>query len=399
MSPSAADYPQIDRLQRKALTVGGALLGVSVILGFFLPQAFFQSYLQGYMLLIGAALGCLAICMLHNLTGGDWGFALRPLLQSGAGTLPLMALLFLPILLGMHTLYEWTNPGQLHGPDLALLQKKEAYLNVPFFIARAVGYFVIWTALAFVIIRKTRHPVPAEGDRIPHALRQLSGPGLALYGLTVSFAAFDWLMSLDWKWFSTIYGLYVMVGQVLLTLAAMTAVAILLINIRPWSGLLKGDQLQDLGNLMMAFIMLWAYMAFSQFLIIWSGNLPEEIAYYKTRLGNGWQIIGLILIIFHFALPFLLLLSRGTKRNMRTLLAVALFVVAMRVVDMFWLTAPAFYADGLAFENIMGLLVPVGLAALWAGVFAFNLKRNLRLLPAEYPPFHRHGDHGEDTHD
>ncbi len=393
--------PEIRRLdlaslQRRGLVVGAAGLALALVGGLLNRAAFFQAYLLGYLFWTGIAVGCLGLLMLHHLVGGRWGFAIQRLLEAGVRTLPLMALLFLPVLLGLQDLYLWARP-EVMAAD-ALLQLKQRYLNGPAFFGRAVFFFLIWIgAGAILLMLSARQDQGIDTGRLTRRLQVWSGPGLVLYGFAVTFAAVDWVMSLEPHWYSTIYGVVFLIGQVLLALAFVTRVAIHLGQRPPLQAVLGADRLHDLGNLLLAFVMLWAYVAFSQYLIIWSGNLPEENHWYLHRIAGGWGVLAAILIVFHFVVPFLLLLSRITKRRAALLGAVAAGILVVRFVDLFWLIAPSLHSEGFHM-HWLDLVLPIGLGGLWLATFAAGLKR--RPLLAERDPRFAgvagaaHGAHG-----
>src|SRR5690606_25040978 len=253
-------------------------------------------------------------------------------------TLPFMALLFLPLAFGVQELYIWARPEVVAADPI--LQAKAPYLNVPFFLVRAVLYFVIWSALAWTLSAcSLRHD--RDGDPgLARKMQRLSGGGLVVYAITVLFMSVDWMMSIDPHWFSTIYGVLFMGGQGLSAMAFAIAVLVLLARTEPMSRVVGAAHLHDLGKLLLAFVMLWAYFNFSQFLIIWSGNLPEEIPWYLARLRGGWEWVSLLLVVGHFALPFLLLLNRDLKRTGRTVATIAVLIIVMRLVDVLWLLGP-----------------------------------------------------------
>jgi len=372
------------RVQSRARLAGLAALAVCGI-GFFVArEQFFRSYLLGYMLVLGITLGSLAILMLQHLTGGAWGLVIRRILEAAVRTMPVLVVLFLPLLAGLSELFLWARPEAV-AADTAL-QAKRPYLNIPFFIARAVFYFAAWTGLAFVLTRWS-----AEQDTLPEALaasrarrfRLLGAPGLLLYGLTVTFAAVDWVMSLDPHWFSTIIGVLIMGGQGLSALAFAIAALAVLARHEPLASLVRPSHFHDLGKLLLAFVMLWAYFSFSQFLIIWSANLPEEIPWYLHRMHGGWQWVALALVIGHFALPFLVLLSRETKRRAPILMRVAVALILMRLFDLFWLIAPNFHGEHLR-VHWMDLAAPIGIGGVWLSFFVANL-RTRPLLPPNDP--------------
>ena len=381
--PADQLIPELAPLQQKLLAAGGAGAVVSLIGLFFNPAQFFQSYLMAYLFLLGATLGCLALGMIHQLTGGAWGVITRRLIGASSRVLPVLTALFIPILLGRHSLYEWTHTEAVAGNEILL--HKQLYLNTPFFIARAAFYFIVWNGLVYFLNKWSLEQDHSPDPRIARRMQVLSGGGLLAYGLTVTFAAFDWLMSLDPEWYSTIYGFLLMGGQGLTALAFLITVLVWLSRRPPLDAVVAPVHFHDLGNLMLAFVMLWAYFSFSQYLIIYSGNLPEEISWYMHRLFTGWRFIGLLLVLFHFAVPFLVLLSRKVKRAPELLVKVAVGLLAARLIDLFWLIAPAFHKDGLAVHWLDAVL-PLSLGAIWLGCFVWQL-RGRAILPLHDPQF------------
>ena len=380
MSESAA-IAVLDRLQKRSLLIGVIVIAVSLILAFLNPVQFFRSYLFAYVFWIGLALGSLAITLLHHLSGGRWGAVIRRVLESGTRTFPLLVLLFLPLIPGIRSLYVWSDPEKVAADPI--LQQKTMYLNVPFFLGRTALYFVVWLLLAYFLNKWSRQEDQGSSAGLQSRFQFLGGIGLLLYGLTATFASVDWMMSLEPHWFSTIYGLLVITGQVLSAFAFVIAVASVLMKYEPLSEKLTTTLFHDLGKLMFAFVMVWAYLAFSQFLIIWSGNLPEEIPWYKHRLTHGWQLLGLFIVIFHFALPFLLLLSRDLKKNPRLLALVAAGVLFMRIVDLYWMIGPEFHQEGLA-VHLLDILLPIGMGGIWLAFF-FKQFKGWPLLPVNDP--------------
>ena len=367
MNVSEPAIRKLENYQWRALAVGGVALLVCVLGALVSPEQFFRSYLVGYVFWTGVALGCLSIAILHQLVGGGWGTAIRRLLDSGARTLPVMLVFILPLVLGLRHLYAWARPEDVAADHL--LQHKSLYLNVPFFLVRTALYFAIWVALAYLVSR-------------PSNPRRFGGPGLALYCLTASFAAFDWVMSLEAQWFSTMFGVIFIFGQALTAMAFVIAILFWLTRGTPLADALRPQQFHDLGNLMLAFVMLWAYVAFSQFLIIWSGNLPEEVTWYVARLNGGWGWIAGLLVVFHFTAPFLILLSRQNKRRLPRLALLAGAFLFIRLLDLFWMVIPAFHPKQLSI-HWMDVVAPVGIGGIWLGVFVWQLrKRPLMAEPA-----------------
>jgi hypothetical protein len=310
--------------------------------------------------------------MLHNLSGGRWGTAIRRLLHCGMNTLPLLALLFVPLLFGMQHLYEWARPEAVARDSL--LQHKAGYLNPVFFFIRVLLYFALWIGAATVMSRWWAENERQPDPRLVARMRVFSGPGLAVYVLTITFASIDWIMSLEPHWFSTIFGVHFLGGHAL----AAFAFAIFFAGL-PGRRLAGADpvapsQWHDLGNLLLGFVMLWAYFVFSQWLIIWSGNLPEEATWYLHRSSGGWEWLARLLAVFHFFVPFLLLLSRANKRSGEFLATIAAMIILMRLVDIFWYTAPAFRPGNFSI-HWMDVVAPVGLGGIWLAGFLWQLRR------------------------
>jgi hypothetical protein len=323
--------------------------------------------------------------MLQHLSGGQWGLVSRRVFEAAARTLPLVALLFIPIAFGIPKLYLWARPEAHADP---ILQMKAPYLNQWFFLVRAVVYFIVWLVISTLLTRWSAAQDRGELAVVPGDMvrfRTVSAPGILAFVITMTFASVDWIMSLDPHWFSTVYGLLAVSGQALSALALAIAILALIANVAPLSDVLVARHFHDLGKLLLAFVMLWAYLSFSQFLIIWSGNLPEEIPWYLERLRGGWGAISLLLVVGHFALPFMLLLSRDLKRRPALLARIAMAVIAMRVVDIIWLVSPSAERHGFPI-HWMDIAVPAGLFGVWLFVFARNL-RAWPLLPLNDPYF------------
>lgn len=373
---------QVNRIQRRALIVGIGGLALCVVGAFLNAGQFFQSYLMAYLFWLGITLGCLGILMLHHLVRGMWGLVIQRFLESGTRLIPLMALLFIPIgLLGLTHLYAWARPEVVANDEL--LQHKAIYLNIPFFLTRTVIYFLIWMAVMYGLNRWSRERGQTMDMPLIRRLQRLSGGGLVLYGGTVTLASIDWVMSLEPHWYSTIYGVIFLIGQGVSTLAFVIIVAALLANRKPLADLIATRHFHDLGNLLLAFVMLWAYVAFSQFLLIWAGNLPEEIPWYLHRTNGGWKWIGLFLIVFHFAVPFLLLLSRRIKRGIRAISTLAIAMIFIHLVNLFWIVAPAFHQKGF-YLHWLDIVAPVGVGGIWIAAFVWQLQKR-PLLPLDDP--------------
>ena len=337
----------LSRVQRPALVAAAAGI-VLLIVGAIIhhADAFFQAYLYAYLFWTGISLGCFSILLLAHLVGGTWGAVIRRPLEAGSRLIPLMAVLFIPILFGMGHLYEWLNEDWRQAHNSELMAFKLAWLSRGWFIVRTVIYFAIWITLMLLVNRWGDEQDRTADPRIFRRLQMFSGPGLVIYVATMTLAAVDWAMSLDPAWLSTIYGLLFVVAQALGTMAMVIALMAMLSDRRPFAGVVSIPIFHDLGNLLMAFTMLWAYFSFSQYLIIWSANIAEETPYYVARTHTGWKYVALFLVVFHFFVPFLLLLWRRTKRNLKALAGVAGAIAVLRLVDLLWVIAPSFGHEG-----------------------------------------------------
>jgi hypothetical protein len=374
---------ELEPLLKRALAVGVVALVLCLAGVFFNRQQFFHAYLMAYVFWLGVPLGCLAILMLHHLVGGTWGFVIQRCLESAVRTFPVMALLFLPLLFGLPDLFPWARPETVAADPV--LQQKALYLNIPAFIGRAIFYFAVWIIVGFFLTKWSRQQDQSDDPALMQRLQTLSGPGLVLYGLTVTFSAIDWLMSLEPRWYSTIFGMIFMVSHGLLALTFVITVAYVLSRREPLGQVIAPWVFHDLGNLLLAFVMLWAYMSFSQFLIIWVENLQHEIPWYLHRMNGAWGGIAIALIGLQFALPFVLLLSRAVKRKAATLCAVALGIALMHQIEIFWFVAPSFHPEGFTIHWTT-LLAPIGIGGIWLAAFLTSLKGR-PLLPLRDPRF------------
>jgi len=387
---TAQDYmapESVGRLQQRALGVGiVGLVACGICLLLYrdkFADRFFQSYLIAFMFVLGLSLGSLGLLMLQHLTGGHWGIMTRRPLESATRVLPVVAILFLPIaIFGMKHLYgEWLNAPPTGEGSLSNLQK--SYLTSGGFLIRAVIYFVVWLGLVFIFnLWSKEQDINREDRALRRRMKMLAGPGIILYVFVMTFAAIDWVMSLSPHWASTIYGFLFVIGQLISSMSLMIAVLVLLSRTSPMEGVIQSRHLHDLGKLLLAFVMLWAYFGFSQLLIIWSGNLPEEISFYRTRLYGGWGVVAVIVLIFHFFVPFFFLLPRDVKRSAKLLPKIAMWLIFMRLVDLYWLTRPEFTSS--AVPRLMDIAAILALAGIWFAVFARNLKTQ-PLLPLGDP--------------
>lgn len=395
-----------------------------------------RAYFLGNVYWVGMSLGCLGLLMIQHLTGGDWGVVMRRVLESGAATVVLTGLLLAPAIFSttaLHSLFPWTHldavesdhgHGEDHAPETHeprevarvaaldaaapaaepstehgahgvagyvaenrdFLVHKLPYLNVPFFQGRYVGYFVLWLLLIFVLWRwsstQDEHPDP----KLVKRMQALSAPGLILLALAASFASYDWLMSIYPTWYSTMYGVWFLGTFGIGALSLLILMGLFLGKREPMSKVLQPRHFHDWGKLLLAFVVLWAYFSISQFLIIWSGNLPDEIAWFQPRFEGGWLVVTTLLFLFHFGLPFVLLLSRDLKRNAGTLAGVAVFLLAMRWLDLHWQVAPSIQSiwggEAVAWWATLAATLAVG--GLWLVLFVWLLQRR-PILPVGDP--------------
>ena len=357
------------------LFAGVVALLMPLLLG---ARQFFQSYFFGWIFWFMLTLGCFGLTLLHHIVRGSWGLVVLRLFEAGNRTLPYMAVLFVPVLFGMSYLYEWTHADAVARD--AMLRHKAPYLNVPFWLIRTFLYFAIWIGMATYLNRSSLRQDQTGDIEEQHKRTNMAAPGLVIFIITMTFAVTDWVMSLEPHWFSTIYGFWFLVGGGLFTLAFVSVLTMAWSDRRPFSAVVNPGLMRDLGNLMFVFTMLWAYISLSQFLIIWSANLPEEVIYYQKRFDDGWRSLGGFNIAFQFFVPFLLLLSGRTKRTPRYLLLVASLILFVRVTDMVWIVIPAFHREAL---NLWAdLAAMAGMGALWLAVFSIQL--------AKYPLLARH---------
>ena len=338
----APPVSDIDTYRTRALMAGVLGLIVAVLAFLFARDHFFRAWLIAYLLALGIALGSMALMMIQHLSGGTWG-VFRRIFEASSRTLPLLVVLFIPVVLGMTSLYPWTHDDHVQTDEI--LRHKAPYLNIPFFLGRAAFYFLSWIGLSLVLNRlSARQDTGDLAVNLP--LQRWSGAGLVIYALTVTFAGIDWIMSINPHWYSTLFGFLMMGGQGLAALAFTIIVSTYLVKREPMATLLGPHHFHDLGKLMFAFVMLWAYFNFSQYMLTYAANLVEEIPYFITRTSHGWQFLALFLVVFHFAVPWLLLLSRQTKRTPERLVIIAAWILFVRYADIFMLVSPEFASTG-----------------------------------------------------
>ncbi|MFZ0276921.1 MAG: hypothetical protein WA899_03075 [Candidatus Sulfotelmatobacter sp.] len=402
----SAATPQLDltapavvkKISQRSLVIGVVFAVIALVLALKQPDEFYRAYLLGFMCWLGVALGSMAILMIRHLTGGGWGTVIRRILGAAMRTLPLLFVLFIPIFFGIHRLYIWAQPlsniGNKHLRE-HLEQITQTYLTVNGFIVRAVFYFAVWNVLSFLLSMWSKQTDKPGAPDNSGRFKAVSGPGLILYGFTISFAAIDWIMSLDPSWISTIFGLLILIGEVLSAMCFAVVVERILFDYKPMSEMLKPDFVHDHGKWMLAFLMVWAYFSFSQWLIIWAGNLPSEITFYLRRINGGWGWIALFLAVFGFAVPFAMLLSRPFKRNIRRLVWLAVWLLLIRYLDLFWIIEPNF--SKTITLTLADVVAPIAIGGIWLWYFFRNLG-SLPLLPAYDTDAHEVLQPANETH-
>jgi hypothetical protein len=361
----------------------GVLGGVLAIAGFFLSGAerFFQAYLVAYTFWMGVVLGSLALLMVQHLSGGVWGLVLRRPFEAAVRTLPFMAFLFVPIIFGMHSIYEWSHAGITESD--AIIREKALYLNTPFFLARQAFYFVVWGTIGYLLTKWSSEHDRTGDPALLTKMERLSGGGLVVYFLTVTFAMVDWTMSVNPHWFSTIWGMLYIGGQGLSAFAFGICVLVMLSQVAPLDRVLTTHHFHDLGKFLFAFLMLWAYLSFSQFLIIWSANIPEEIPHYINRWDNSWKYLSIFIIVGHFIVPYALLLSRDLKKNSGQLRVIATWILLARLADYYWHVMPELHHNGLT-VTLLDVALPLALGGIFISLFVAQLGGR-SLLPVNDP--------------
>lgn len=384
MSHEYAAPRELDGLRTKAWIAGAAGAALSLVGLATNGTQFYRSYLVAWLFWLGITLGCFALGLLHQLTRGAWGVVIRRMLGAATRVLPWMALGFVPIVVGLEEIYIWAQPDVVAHDEL--IQHKAWYLNPRAFIARAVAYFFLWGFFAWALNRLSLKQDEIRSDKLFRRMQLFAAPGLLLYCLASTFASVDWLMSLDPHWYSSLYGVSFIGGHAVSALAFVIPVALWLSKRDPMKDQFRRGHFHDYGKLLLAFVMLWTYFQLSQLIIIWSGNLPEEVTYYLARTSGGWKWISIALALGHFALPFVLLLSRDLKRDAGKLSLVALLLLGMRWFDLYWQAAPAFsHGDDHGLHlHWLDLATVVGVGGVWLGIYLTELKRR-PLLPVFEP--------------
>ncbi len=371
----------VQKIWKNLIIMGGLVLILSALGLFFNSKQFFYSYLVAWVFWVSLGLGALFFVMLNHLTGAVWGIVLRRLTESVMMVLPYMFILAIPIFIGMHELYNWSNAGIVAADPL--LQKKAAYLNVPFFVIRTCIYFLIWFLIAKRLYKASISQDQNPGFDKIQKMRRTSGPGMVLFALTTSFAAFDWLMSLDPHWYSTIFGVYVFSGGLLGSLALFTLIGMYFKKKDVLAKTITIEHYHDLAKLILSFTIFWAYMAFSQYFLIWYANIPEETILYLHRWQGSWKFFSLLLVFGHFVFPFLGLLTRAAKRSMGFVKFMSVWILLMHWIDLYWISLPTYHHHGIHL-SWMDFTIFLGIGGIFMGIFLKTFSAN-SLVPIGDP--------------
>jgi hypothetical protein len=379
MAPSLRDG--LARVQLISLIIGLVFLGLSTLGVFFERSQFFFSYLFGYLFWLQLSLGCFLVAMIHALTGGRWGYPTRRFLEAGFMVLPLMLLLFVPIFFGLSDLYPWARPEDVASEKV--LQERHVYQNSWAFIGRVIFFLGVWIGMV-ACLRKWSLQQDKTSDAAPtRKARTLSGAGIVIYSLLATFAFVDWIMSLEKHWYSTIFAVIIIIGQILVAYAFAVVAMTLFKDYEPLVYVVTRTQYHHLGNLLLTFVLFWTYISFGQLLIIYAGDLPHEIDWYLHRIAKSWKVVVAAIGLFHFFLPFFLLLFRGIKRRVAALTTMAMMLFIVHVVDTYWLVMPTFHQQGVR-VSWLDFAAPIGIGGLWVAVFLVFLRR-APLLPQHDP--------------
>lgn len=376
--------PGLDRAQRWFLIIGVIALAACAYGAFFNWTGFLRAYLVAYMMWLLVGLGCLAILMLHHMVGGKWGYSIRRTLEAATQTIPLLAVLFIPLAIG-HSDHQVF-------PAVTGSSFKAFYLSPPFYFARVILYFAAWIIFAYLLNKLSSQQDMGTQHGLLRKFNNVSAPGLLIYCVAISWASFDWVMALEPNFFSTIFGMIFIVMSALAAMSFTIIASMILAKHKPLSEVIDSKVFNDLGNILLTFVMLWAYMSFAQFLIIWAGNLQDENFWYTVRGTGGWKWIALFIILFHFAVPFVLLLNRPVKRRMKALALVGGSLLVMTWLDLYWFIMPAFYPLGPHIDWI-DIVAPLGIGGVWLALFIRQLKAKPR-LPLHDPRFEGVVQHG-----
>lgn len=368
------------RLQWLCGGVGILTLALAILLGISDASQFYFSYLVAYLFVLTLAVGALGFVLIQFVTRAGWSVAVRRTAENVMGTLPFLLLLSVPVLVGFDQLFSWADSSEVaHDP---ILQGKQPYLNPGFFFIRTAVFLVSWAVIGYWFRKRSVAQDDEGGSRITRTLQAASAPGIAWFAVSLTFFSFDWIMSLDPHWYSTVFGAYVFGGSFMASLALIILLVLILQKGELLTNMVNSEHLHDLGKLLFGFVVFWAYIAFSQFMLIWYANIPEETIWYAHRFSHGWEFVSVLLALGHFVLPFFVLISRTTKRNRSVLVGVTIWLLFMHYVDLYWLVMPVF-SEGFH-PHLMDLLTLLGIGGISSAVL-IRLMVGPALVPTRDP--------------
>jgi hypothetical protein len=366
-----------------AIGAGAALLGAvaCAILGASNPKQFFFSWLVSFLFFLSLGIGGLFFVLIQYASQGGWGIVVRRIGETIFGTLPVMAALFVPLLFGLHDVYSWSVPGAAEHD--ALLRWKTPFLNVPFFLIRAAVYFGCWSFIAVLYYRGSRSQDRTGDPAASARLRRFAGPSIIVLALTQTLASIDWIMSITPHWYSTMFGVYFFAGAFVGFIAFLSVVVVAMRRAGLLETVITTEHLHDLGKFLFAFTAFWAYIAFSQFLLIWYANLPEETIWYRARLEGSWRAVSILLMVGHFGIPFFYLMGRAVKRKGWTLAAGGAWMLAMHYVDLYWQVMPTLHPEGVR-PSILDLAALIAVGGCFVAAASWLMRRQA-LVPLRDP--------------
>ena len=360
-----------------------ALLGIvaCAILGIANPRQFFFSWLVSFLFFLSLAVGALFFVLIQYAAQGGWGIVLRRIGETTFATIPVMAALFLPVVLGLHDLYEWSHADAVAND--ALLRWKAPYLNVPFFLIRAALYFGLWSFIALLYYRGSRGQDVTGDPGVSARLRKFAGPAIMVLAVTQTLASVDWIMSLTPHWYSTMFGVYFFAGSFVGFIALLSVVSVAMRRAGLLDTVISPEHLQDIGKFLFAFTVFWTYIAFSQFFLMWYGNLPEETIWYRDRMEGSWMTVSLFLMVGHFVAPFFYLMGRAVKRRNSTLAVGGAWLLAMHYVDLYWQVMPTLHPEGIR-PSVLDVAALVAVGGCFVAAASWLMRRQA-LVPLRDP--------------
>lgn len=362
---------RLNRLQRVFLVLGLLGLALTVAGLFFNRTQFFFSYLFSWLFWVGLSLGCFLVTMIHQLAGGRWGYPIRRFLEAGFLVLPLMLVLLVPVFFGLSELYPWARPAEVAAQNV--LKHRHRYLNDWAFILRSGCLMTIWISMSFCLRKWSLQQDQTDDAGPTRKARALSAPGIVGYALLGTLAYIDWIMSLDRLWYSTMFAVIIIIGQILVAYAFSVILLACFKDQQPLAGILTKTHYHHLGNLLLAFVLFWTYVSFGQLLIIYSGDIPPELRWYLNRIAGNWKLVVAALALLHFFVPFYLLLFRSVKRHIALLAGLAGVLFVLHIVETYWLVMPALHPDQIRI-NWMDFTAPLGMGGVWLAFFFSRLK-------------------------